>query len=117
MIKLKNKVQEFLSLIPKDKLLHYFYGSILAFIFALMFEIFVVILLVLLISMIKELLDDKFSITDIIYTILPAIFLALISQIMIKEFNEWMASIGNIYYANNELMEKAFDKIEQHEKV
>ena len=36
---------------------------------------------------------------------------------MIKEFNEWMASIGNIYYANNELMEKAFDKIEQHEKI
>ena len=34
-----------------------------------------------------------------------------------KEFNEWMARIGNIYYANNELMEKAFYKIEQHEKV
>jgi len=34
-----------------------------------------------------------------------------------KEFNDWMARIGNIYYANNELMEKAFDKIEQHEKV
>jgi len=34
-----------------------------------------------------------------------------------KEFNEWMARIGNIYYADNELMEKAFDKIEQHEKV
>ncbi len=34
-----------------------------------------------------------------------------------KDFNEWMARIGNIYYANNELMEKAFDKIEQHEKV
>jgi hypothetical protein len=36
---------------------------------------------------------------------------------MIKEFNEWMASIGSVYYANNELMEKAFDKIEQYEKV
>jgi len=34
-----------------------------------------------------------------------------------KEFNEWMASICNIYYANNELMEKAFDKIEQYEKI
>jgi hypothetical protein len=79
MIKLKNKIQEFLSLIPKDKLLHYFYGSILTFIFATFFEIFVVILLVLTISIIKELLDEKFSISDIIYTILPAIFLALIS--------------------------------------
>ena len=55
MIKLKNKIQEFLSLIPKDKLLHYFYGSILTFIFATFFEIFVVILLVLTISIIKEL--------------------------------------------------------------
>jgi len=36
---------------------------------------------------------------------------------MIKEFNEWMARIGNIYYANNFLMEKAFEKIEQHEKI
>jgi hypothetical protein len=36
---------------------------------------------------------------------------------MKQKFNEWMASIGNIYYANNELMEKAFDKIEQNEKV
>ncbi len=34
-----------------------------------------------------------------------------------KEFNEWMARIGNIYYANNKLMEKAFEKFEQNEKV
>ena len=33
---------------------------------------------------------------------------------MIKDFNEWMASIGNIYYANNELMSQAYDKIEQY---
>jgi len=36
---------------------------------------------------------------------------------MKHKFNEWMASIGSIYYANNELMEKAFDKIEQHEEI
>ena len=36
---------------------------------------------------------------------------------MSKEFNECMASIGNIYYANNELMSQAYDKIEQYEKV
>ena len=36
---------------------------------------------------------------------------------MSKEFNEWMASIVNIYYANNELMSQAYDKIEQYEKV
>ena len=36
---------------------------------------------------------------------------------MSKEFNEWMASIGNIYYADNELMSQAYDKIKQYEKV
>ena len=34
-----------------------------------------------------------------------------------NNFNEWMASIGNIYYADNELMSQAYDKIEQYEKV
>tara|TARA_R100000541_G_scaffold370_11_gene3184 strand:- start:6739 stop:6873 length:135 start_codon:yes stop_codon:yes gene_type:complete len=32
---------------------------------------------------------------------------------MTKEFNEWMASIGNIYYANDKLMDQAFQKIEK----
>jgi len=36
---------------------------------------------------------------------------------MSKEFNEWMAYIGNIYYAQNELMEKAFEKLEKNEKI
>ena len=36
---------------------------------------------------------------------------------MKEQFNEWMASIGNIYYSNNELMCKAFEKIEENEKV
>jgi len=36
---------------------------------------------------------------------------------MKQKFNEWMACIGNIYYANNELMEKAFDKIEKYEEI
>ena len=32
-----------------------------------------------------------------------------------KEFNEWMASIGNIYYADNLLMSQAFEKIDKQE--
>jgi len=36
---------------------------------------------------------------------------------MRKSFNEWMASIGNIYYANDNLMAKAFEKIDQYEEV
>ena len=36
---------------------------------------------------------------------------------MIKDFNEWMASIGNIYYADNEIMSQAFEKLEKYEKI
>ena len=36
---------------------------------------------------------------------------------MREKFNEWMASIGNIYYANNEMMDRAFEKIDQYEKI
>jgi len=36
---------------------------------------------------------------------------------MVKDFNEWMASIGNIYYADDELMAKAFEKISKNEKL
>ena len=36
---------------------------------------------------------------------------------MKQEFNKWMAKIGNIYYADDELMAKAFKNIEEYEKV
>ena len=36
---------------------------------------------------------------------------------MKKDFNEWMASIGNIYYENDNLMAQAFEKIDQYEEV
>jgi hypothetical protein len=36
---------------------------------------------------------------------------------MRKDFNEWMASIKNIYYADNNLMSQAFEKIEDNEEV
>lgn len=36
---------------------------------------------------------------------------------MRQNFNEWMASIGNIYYANDNLMAKAFEKIDKYEEI
>ena len=36
---------------------------------------------------------------------------------MKQKINEWMASIGNIYYADNNLMSKALEKIQDNEKV
>ena len=36
---------------------------------------------------------------------------------MKNDFNEWMASIGNIYYADNELMSHAFEKLDNYEKI
>ena len=32
-------------------------------------------------------------------------------------FNEWMANIQNIYYADNEQMLNAFEKIEINEEI
>jgi len=34
-----------------------------------------------------------------------------------KEFNEWMASIGNIHYPNDNMMARAFQIIEDNEKI
>jgi hypothetical protein len=34
-----------------------------------------------------------------------------------NNFNEWMASIGNIYYADNNLMSQAFEKLNDNEKI
>jgi len=36
---------------------------------------------------------------------------------MRQNFNEWMAKIGNINYANDNLMAKAFEKIDQYEEI
>jgi hypothetical protein len=36
---------------------------------------------------------------------------------MKQDFNEWMASIGNIYYADNNLMSQAFEKLNNNEEV
>ena len=36
---------------------------------------------------------------------------------MVNDFNEWMASIGNLYYSDDNKMARAFEIIEQNEKV
>ena len=33
-----------------------------------------------------------------------------------ETFNEWMASIGNIYYADNRLMSQAFEKLKKNDE-
>ncbi len=34
-----------------------------------------------------------------------------------NNFNEWMANIGNIYYADNNLMSQAFEKLNNNEEI
>ena len=36
---------------------------------------------------------------------------------MKQDFNEWMANIKNIHYADNEQMLNAFEKIETNEEI
>ena len=38
-------------------------------------------------------------------------------QLMAQKFNEWMAKIGNIYYADDNRMAKAFKIIDEYEEV
>ena len=85
MKKIKNKIQQLLSLIPKDKLLHYFYGSILSFTLFAMFNYEAMLVLVLSFAITKELVDKKFGTSnilehfvDILFTVLPAILLGLV---------------------------------------
>ncbi len=36
---------------------------------------------------------------------------------MKQDFNDWMASIKNIYYSDNEKMLNAFEKIKENEEI
>ena len=69
--------------IQKDKLLHFFYGTILSFILIFYFEI-VGMIIALIIPAIKELYYDKYlgkgncEWADYFYTVAPTIMLAII---------------------------------------
>ena len=69
--------------IQKDKLLHFFYGTILSFILIFYFEI-VGMIIALIIPAIKELYYDKYlgkgncELADYFYTVTPTILLAII---------------------------------------
>ena len=69
--------------IQKDKLLHFFYGSILSFILIFYFEI-VGMIIALIIPAIKELYYDKYlgkgncELADYFYTAAPTIMLVII---------------------------------------
>ena len=75
---LKNKLQKFLQQVPHDKLLHFFYGSLLAFLFTIIFNTFVSFILVSLIAGTKEIFDGSYSFTDVLVTVLPALLILLI---------------------------------------
>jgi hypothetical protein len=36
---------------------------------------------------------------------------------MVEEFNKWRASIGNIYYSDDNKMARAFEIVDQHEEI
>jgi len=36
---------------------------------------------------------------------------------MVKEFNEWMAKIGSLHYSDDDRMARAFEIIEENEKI
>lgn len=74
-----NKLQLILSSIPKDKLLHFFYGYFLVLPLNLIdLQYITIIIIVGIIAILKEVIDNEvrnstFSLKDILITVLPAL--------------------------------------------
>ena len=72
--------KDIITSIQKDKLLHFFVGSIILFLSLLFFNTLISISIVVLIAAIKEIVYDDFlkkgtpEVADFIYTILPCLF-------------------------------------------
>ena len=71
---------DLLNKIPKDKLLHFFVGSVILFLSLLVFNTLASISIVVFVAAIKEIIYDDFlgkgtpEVQDFIYTILPCFF-------------------------------------------
>jgi type IV secretory pathway TrbL component len=71
---------DLLNKIPKDKLLHFFVGSVILFLSLLVFNTLVSISIVVLAAVVKEIVYDDFlgkgtpEVQDFVYTILPCVF-------------------------------------------
>ena len=71
---------DILNKIPKDKLLHFFVGSVILFLSLLFFNTLFSVSIVVLVAAIKEIIYDDFygkgtpELQDFIYTILPCLF-------------------------------------------
>jgi hypothetical protein len=71
-----------LSKIPKDKLLHYFYGSLISFfVYALNIGIMPQIIVVGIFAIGKEFFDEYANAWDVFWTMLPIFILTLIELI------------------------------------
>ena len=67
---------EILASLPKDKMLHFFYGSLFSFVAIHFLEGRMAVLATFILAVLKELYDMKktgFSIADIAFTTIPAI--------------------------------------------
>ena len=74
------KIKEIITSIQKDKLLHFFVGSIILFLSLLFFNTFISVSIVFIIAALKEIVYDDFygkgmpEVEDFVYTILPCLF-------------------------------------------
>ena len=71
-------MEKFFANIPQDKLLHFFYGSIISFLLGLFLPQLYVIAIVCIIAVSKELYDlyikgTKIDLLDILFTIIPSL--------------------------------------------
>ena len=80
---------DLLNKIPKDKLLHFFVGSIILFLSLLVFNTIVSVFIVVFAAVVKEVVWDNFlekgnpEMLDFVYSILPCFFY-LINTVILK---------------------------------
>ncbi len=79
-----SKLFEVFASLPKDKMLHFFYGSLFSFVAIHFLEGRLAVLATFVLAVLKELYDMKktgFSIADIAFTTLPAILYLVVLNI------------------------------------
>ena len=81
-----NKIKKFLAGIPNDKLLHFFYGWMIAAPLLLFFEHVIVLSIMLIIGLTKEFIEDIYRdsnlcLSDTAYTILPIVTMTVVEYL------------------------------------
>jgi len=80
------KLLSFMALLPTDKLLHFFYGTIIATPLVILMSTYQVLIVMFFVSVLKEVGDSvfkysKFNVMDAVFTFLPTVLLLIVKNL------------------------------------